>query len=68
MIPSASCRTSTSWPTTTTSATATSSSSTARPSQGTSGTAADDWRTILVGGLNAGGKGYYALDITNPGA
>lgn len=23
-------------------------------------------KTILVGGLNAGGKGYYALDITNP--
>jgi len=26
------------------------------------------WKTILVGGLNAGGKGYYALDITNPTA
>ena len=25
-----------------------------------------DWRTILVGGLNSGGNGYYALDITNP--
>ena len=24
------------------------------------------WRTILVGGLNGGGKGYYALDITDP--
>jgi type IV pilus assembly protein PilY1 len=24
------------------------------------------WRTILVGGLNEGGRGYYALDITNP--
>ncbi len=24
------------------------------------------WRTLLVGGLNAGGRGYYALDITNP--
>ncbi|MGQ0443063.1 MAG: PilC/PilY family type IV pilus protein [Methylophilaceae bacterium] len=24
------------------------------------------WKTILVGGLNAGGKGYFALDITNP--
>src|SRR4030095_15518087 len=22
--------------------------------------------TILVGGLNAGGRGYYALDVTNP--
>lgn len=26
------------------------------------------WRTILVGGLNAGGRGYYALDITDPAA
>jgi type IV pilus assembly protein PilY1 len=25
-----------------------------------------DWRTVLVGGLNAGGQGYYALDITDP--
>ncbi|MBI3901546.1 MAG: hypothetical protein HY306_01155 [Nitrosomonadales bacterium] len=24
------------------------------------------WHTILVGGLNAGGRSYYALDITNP--
>lgn len=24
------------------------------------------WCTILVGGLNAGGRGFYALDITNP--
>ena len=24
------------------------------------------WRTILVGGLAAGGRAYYALDITNP--
>lgn len=24
------------------------------------------WRTIVVGGLNAGGRGYYALDITDP--
>ena len=24
------------------------------------------WKTILVGGLNGGGKGYFALDITNP--
>jgi type IV pilus assembly protein PilY1 len=24
------------------------------------------WRTILVGGLNYGGKGFYALDITDP--
>lgn len=24
------------------------------------------WKTILVGGLNRGGRGYYALDITDP--
>jgi type IV pilus assembly protein PilY1 len=24
------------------------------------------WKTIIVGGLNGGGKGYYALDITDP--
>lgn len=24
------------------------------------------WKTILVGGLGRGGRGYYALDITNP--
>ncbi|WP_229507645.1 pilus assembly protein [Massilia sp. Dwa41.01b] len=24
------------------------------------------WRTVLVGGLNAGGRGYYALDVTDP--
>jgi type IV pilus assembly protein PilY1 len=24
------------------------------------------WKTILVGGLNSGGSGYYALDITDP--
>lgn len=28
--------------------------------------AASDWKTILVGGLGRGGKGYYALDITSP--
>ncbi len=28
---------------------------------------AGQWKTILVGGLNAGGRGYYALDITDPG-
>jgi type IV pilus assembly protein PilY1 len=26
----------------------------------------DDWRTVLIAGLNSGGIGYYALDITNP--
>lgn len=24
------------------------------------------WKTILVGGLNGGGRGYFALDITDP--
>ena len=24
------------------------------------------WKTILVGGLNGGGQGYYALDVTDP--
>ena len=26
------------------------------------------WRTILVSGLNGGGRGYFALDVTNPAA
>lgn len=25
-----------------------------------------DWRTVLVGSLGAGGKGYFVLDVTNP--
>ncbi len=25
-----------------------------------------EWRTTLVGGLGAGGKGYFALDVTDP--
>ena len=29
---------------------------------------AGSWKTILVGSLNAGGKGYFALDVSNPGA
>jgi len=29
-------------------------------------TSSATWKTILVGGLNDGGRGYYALDITNP--
>jgi type IV pilus assembly protein PilY1 len=28
--------------------------------------ATPQWKTILVAGLNAGGKGYYALDVTDP--
>ncbi len=27
---------------------------------------ADEWKTILVGGLAGGGRQFYALDITNP--
>ena len=30
------------------------------------GSNATDWRTLLVGGLGSGGKGVYALDVTNP--
>ncbi|MDA8727205.1 PilC/PilY family type IV pilus protein [Candidatus Pelagibacter bacterium] len=30
------------------------------------GTVNPRWRTILLGGLGAGGKGLYAIDITNP--
>ena len=29
-------------------------------------TASGSWKTVLVGGLNKGGRGYYALDITDP--
>jgi type IV pilus assembly protein PilY1 len=25
-----------------------------------------EWRTLLLGGLRGGGKGYYALDVTDP--
>ncbi|MGA1675976.1 MAG: pilus assembly protein, partial [Pseudomonadales bacterium] len=27
---------------------------------------ARSWRTVLVGGLGGGGKGFYALDVTDP--
>lgn len=30
-------------------------------------TATPDWRTLLVGALGAGGKGYFILDVTKPG-
>ncbi|PPC87613.1 MAG: hypothetical protein CTY37_03220 [Methylotenera sp.] len=26
----------------------------------------NDWKTVIVGGLSGGGRGYYALDITDP--
>ncbi len=32
----------------------------------TAGGTAPTWKTILVAGLNGGGRGYYALDITVP--
>ncbi|HET9643340.1 MAG TPA: PilC/PilY family type IV pilus protein [Burkholderiaceae bacterium] len=32
---------------------------------GSAGTA-PDWRTLLVGGLGKGGKGYFAIDVTYP--
>ena len=32
----------------------------------TSPTASTAWKTVLVGGLRAGGRGLFALDITNP--
>jgi len=25
-----------------------------------------NWTTVLIGGLRSGGRGYYALDVTNP--
>jgi len=28
--------------------------------------APEKWKTVLVGGLNWGGRAYYALDVTNP--
>ena len=31
-----------------------------------SATYTSDWRTLLVGTLGAGGKGYFVLDVTNP--
>jgi type IV pilus assembly protein PilY1 len=37
-------------------------------SEACSGTCASqsDWKTVLVGGLNAGGQGIYALNVTRP--
>jgi type IV pilus assembly protein PilY1 len=34
----------------------------------TKATNGSEWKTVLVGGLRQGGKGYYALDITDPAA
>jgi len=30
------------------------------------GIASPDWRSVLIGGMGKGGKGYYALDVTDP--
>jgi len=30
------------------------------------GSAGASWRSILVSGLNGGGRGFYAMDVTNP--
>lgn len=35
---------------------------------GTSGSTASRWRTLLVGGLGKGGRGFFALDVTDPTA
>jgi len=32
-----------------------------------SGASFRDWNTVLVGGLGAGGKGFFALNVTDPG-
>jgi type IV pilus assembly protein PilY1 len=37
----------------------------AAPSGGFTGVT-PDWRTLLVAGLNKGGRGYYAMDVSNP--
>lgn len=34
---------------------------------GTFAATGSDWRSLLVGGLGKGGKGFYALDVTDPG-
>lgn len=31
-----------------------------------SSTSTPNWRTVLIGGLGKGGKGYYAIDVTDP--
>lgn len=36
------------------------------PNSPASTCSAGQWKTILVGRLNRGGKGYFALDVTNP--
>ncbi|MBS0494786.1 MAG: pilus assembly protein PilC [Proteobacteria bacterium] len=38
------------------------------PSDPSYGAYSPDWRTLLVGTLGLGGKGYFVLDVTNPTA
>jgi type IV pilus assembly protein PilY1 len=45
-------------------ATATGSGSLTSPAYACPGSSS--WKTILVGGLNGGGRGYYALDVSDP--
>jgi type IV pilus assembly protein PilY1 len=33
---------------------------------GSTSTGAANWHTLVIGGLGKGGKGYYALDVTDP--
>ncbi|MEC5399773.1 pilus assembly protein [Uliginosibacterium sp. H1] len=35
---------------------------------GSGSTATTTWKTVLIGGLRGGGKGYYAIDVTSPEA
>ena len=35
-------------------------------SSGTGNGATPTWKTMLIGGLGGGGKGYFVLDVTNP--
>jgi len=35
-------------------------------SAGGSSSGSSDWHTLLIGGLGKGGKGYYAIDVTDP--
>ena len=38
------------------------------PATGGTNSGTLSWNTILIGGLGAGGKGYYALNVTDPNA
>lgn len=42
--------------------------STATQASGAKATDGSEWRTVLAGGLRQGGRGYYALDVTDPAA